>query len=215
MAERTSGDLRDSATFSDWTHEELVVRRGARSGMPIVVAVDSTRLGPAVGGCRLWHYPDWRAGVEDALRLSAAMTDKCAIAGLPNGGGKAVLPLPFDMPLDADRRRHLLLDLGDVVDSLGGRYHVAEDVGTTSEDMVVVGERTKHVLGLPERMGGIGEPAEPTARGVLAAIEATCEFVWGSQNLAERSFAIHGSAKSEAGWPGGCPPLAPPSPLAT
>lgn len=188
---------------SDWTHEEVVLRRGARSGLPIVVAVDSTRLGPAVGGCRLWPYPDWRAGLEDALRLSAAMTDKCAIAGLPNGGGKAVLPLPAGTRLDAARRRDLLLDLGDVVDLLGGRYHVGEDVGTTPEDMVVVRERTDHVLGLPERLGGIGEPAQPTAVGVMAAIKATCDVVFGSPDVTGRSFAVHGLGQVGgrlAGW---------------
>ncbi|MBA3339467.1 MAG: Glu/Leu/Phe/Val dehydrogenase family protein [Geodermatophilaceae bacterium] len=154
--------------------------------------MDSTQLGPAVGGCRIWQYADWREGLDDALRLAGAMTDKCAVAGLPNGGGKAVLPLPPGLKLQTDRRRMLLPDLGDVVDSLGGRYHVAEDVGTTSEDMVVVLEQTEYVLGLPERLGGIGEPAQPTAEGVLAAIQATCDVVWGSSTLACRSFAVHG-----------------------
>lgn len=186
------GDAVIDPELGDWEHEEVIIRRGSRSGMPVVVAVDSTQRGPAVGGCRLWHYPDWRAGLEDALALSAAMTDKCAVAGLPNGGGKAVLPLAPGTVLDGALRRDLLLDLGDVVDDLGGRYHVGEDVGTTSEDMVVVRERTNHVLGLPQRLGGIGEPAEPTAVGVLSAIRTTCEVVWGSSALSGRSFAVHG-----------------------
>lgn len=173
-------------------HEELVIRRGARSGLPVVVAVHSTGPGPAVGGCRLWTYPDWRAGVEDALRLSAAMTAKCAVAGLPHGGGKTVLPLPPGLVLDPTRRRDLMLDLGDVVEGLDGRYHVGEDVGTTGADMLAVRDRTRRVMGLPAEHGGVGEPAEPTARGVFSAIRATCEVVWGSPEPGGRSFAVHG-----------------------
>ena len=148
-------------------HEKLLVSRGVRSGLPIAVAVHSTRLGPAVGGCRMWPYPDWRDGVRDALRLSAAMTLKCAVAGLPTGGGKAVVVLPPGQRPDPARRRDVLLDLGDVVESLGGGYRTAEDVGTGTADMAIVRERTSHVLGLT------GEPAAPTARGVFAALEAT------------------------------------------
>lgn len=173
-------------------HEELVIRRGPRSGLPIVVAVHSTAPGPAVGGCRLWTYPDWRDGLTDALRLSAAMTAKCAVAALPHGGGKTVLPLPPGLRLDPARRRDLMLDLGDVVEGFDGRYRVGEDVGTTGADMLAVRERTGRVMGLPVELGGVGEPAEPTARGVLAAIRATCEVVWGSSEVGERSFAVHG-----------------------
>ena len=75
-------------------HEEVLVRHGARSGLTVIVAVHSTALGQAVGGCRIWPYPSWRDGLDDALRLSAAMTYKCALAGLPAGGGKSVIPLP-------------------------------------------------------------------------------------------------------------------------
>jgi leucine dehydrogenase len=173
-------------------HEELVIRRGRRSGLPVVVAVHSTDPGPAVGGCRLWTYPDWRAGLADALRLSAAMTAKCAVAGLAHGGGKTVLPLPPGLRLDRAGRRDLMLDLGDVVEDLGGRYRVGEDVGTTGADLLAVRERTGWVMGLPVEHGGVGEPAGPTARGVLAAIRATCEVVWGDPDPAGRSFAVHG-----------------------
>jgi len=77
-----------------FSHERIVIRRGPESGLPIIVAVHSTTLGQALGGCRLKAYPDWRDGLADALRLSAAMSDKCALAGLPNGGGKTVIALP-------------------------------------------------------------------------------------------------------------------------
>ncbi|MBC6459050.1 amino acid dehydrogenase [Actinomadura sp. HBU206391] len=99
-------------------HEEVVIRRGSRSGLPVIVAVHSTVLGQAVGGCRIWRYADWRDGVADALLLADAMTRKCAVAGLPNGGGKTVVAVPADAVLDAGRRRDLLLlGLGNV----GGR----------------------------------------------------------------------------------------------
>jgi leucine dehydrogenase len=173
-------------------HEEVHIRRGERSGLPVVVAVHSTAAGPAVGGCRLWTYPDWRAGLADALALSAAMTVKCAVAGLPRGGGKTVLPLPPGLRLDPDRRRALFLDAGDAVEELGGRYFTGEDVGTTAPDLLVMAERTKRVMGLPVEHGGVGEPAAPTAAGVVAAIRATCEVVLGTADPAGLRFAVHG-----------------------
>jgi glutamate dehydrogenase/leucine dehydrogenase len=93
-------------------HEQVVIERGPRSGLPVIVAVHSTTLGPAIGGCRIKEYPDWRDGLEDALRLSAAMTSKCALAGLRHGGGKTVVPLSGGTPWD---RRDVLLDVGDVI----------------------------------------------------------------------------------------------------
>jgi len=93
-------------------HERVVMAGGRRSGLPIIVAVHSTALGPAIGGCRTWRYPGWPEAVADALRLSAAMTLKCAVAGLPCGGGKSVIALPSATMLTADRRRAVFLDLG-------------------------------------------------------------------------------------------------------
>jgi leucine dehydrogenase len=173
-------------------HEEVLVRHGARSGLTVIVAVHSTTLGQAVGGCRIWPYPSWRDGLDDALRLSAAMTHKCALAGLPAGGGKSVIPLPPGSLLAGDLRRDVLLDLGDAVHSLSGRYGTAEDVGTTALDMLVVRERTPHVFCLPESHGGIGEPSEPTAAGVITALRVVCGEVFGSAELAGRRFAVHG-----------------------
>jgi glutamate dehydrogenase/leucine dehydrogenase len=160
-----------SGTTSDEC-ERVVVRRGDRSGLPIIVAVHSTALGQAIGGCRLAHYPDWRDGLADALRLSAAMTDKCAVAGLPNGGGKTVVALPPGTTLDAAGRRAVLHDVADTIDSLGGQYATGPDVGTGPEDMAVIGERTPHVFCRPAATGGSGDSSVPTAIGVLAALEA-------------------------------------------
>lgn len=173
-------------------HENVVIRRGPRSGLTIIVAVHSTALGMAAGGCRMWRYPSWRDGLDDALRLSEAMTYKSALAGLPLGGGKTVIALPPDHVITPEQRRDVMLDLGDVVESLGGTYGVGEDVGTTAEDMFVVAERTRHAFCLPESQGGSGEPSAPTAVGVYEAIKATCAYVFGDEKVAGRRFTIIG-----------------------
>src|SRR5690606_8590004 len=176
----------------DFTHERVEVITGRRSGLVITVALHSSVLGSALGGARLWTYPTWADAVDDALRLSAAMTLKNAAAGLDAGGGKSVLCLPPGMTLDADRRRAAFLDLGDAVESLGGLYRTAEDVGSTTDDMLVVSERTGHVVGLPDAVGGSGEPAGPTSLGVYASLVATLERVTGSPAVAGRRITISG-----------------------
>lgn len=162
--------------FSDpWEHETVVVERGRRSGLPVAVAVHSTKLGPGFGGVRLWTYDRWSDGLADVLRLSAAMTLKNAVAGLEAGGGKSVIPLPPGTVLTAERRTAVFEDLGDVIESLGGRYRAAEDVGTSAVDMATIRTRTSHVVGLPRSAGGVGEPADATAEGVYRSICATLE----------------------------------------
>lgn len=140
----------------------------------------------------MWGYPTWADGQADALRLSAAMTLKNAAAGLDAGGGKSVIALPQGTALDDERRRAALLDLGDLVEAMDGRYRTAEDVGTTEHDMLVVRERTEHVVGLPAESDGAGEPAGATALGVLSAIEPTLEAAFGSGAIEDRSFVISG-----------------------
>jgi leucine dehydrogenase len=171
-------------------HEELVVKRGRRTGRYVVVAVHSTALGPALGGARLWRYHTPGDAIADALRLSEAMTYKAAAAGLDLGGGKAVLPV--ERGPSAAERRELMLDLGDTVESLGGDYITAEDVGTGATDMAIVAERTSHVVGLPAEDGGSGDPSPVTARGVVAAIRACCEHRFGSPELAGRRVCVVG-----------------------
>ena len=169
------------------------MRRGRRSGCFTIVAVHSTARGPALGGCRLWHYEDSRAAVRDALRLSRAMTFKSAVAGLPLGGGKGVIMAP-DPAAAGDRewRVEALRDFGDTVESLGGSYVTAEDVGTSSHDMETISLSTRHVTGLSRRLGGSGDPSPWTALGVQAAIEVCCERVFGTPSLARRTISVSG-----------------------
>lgn len=173
-------------------HEELYVRRGPRSGLNTIVAVHSTVRGPSLGGCRMWTYEDNRLAIRDALRLSEGMTYKSAVAGLPLGGGKGVIVLKPDEPLDARRRRAALLDFGETVERLGGTYVTAEDVGTSTPDMTVIARQTAHVSGLSRRSGGSGDPSPFTALGVLAAIEATVERAFDSPSLKGRTAAVVG-----------------------
>jgi leucine dehydrogenase len=173
-------------------HEELVVRKGRRTGVYTIVAVHSTALGPSLGGCRLWRYADSAAGTRDALRLSRAMTFKAAAAGLSLGGGKGVICAePGDAPTGA-RRRDLLLDFADTVNALEGRYVTAEDVGTSSRDMALIAKETKWVTGLSRRLGGSGDPSPFTALGVEAAIRACCQRRFGSRDLKRRTVAVVG-----------------------
>src|SRR5436190_6554149 len=162
-------------------HEELVVRRGRRSGIYMIVAVHSTTLGPSLGGCRMWRYDSSADGARDAMRLSRAMTFKAAAAGLDLGGGKAVISLPPGAAPPAGKlRRAILEDFGDTVQVLEGAYYTAEDVGTSSRDMTVISDRTKYVTGLPRGRGGSGDPSPFTAIGVQAAMRASAQRVFGS-----------------------------------
>jgi leucine dehydrogenase len=169
------------------------VRRGARSGLFTMVAVHSSVRGPALGGCRMWHYEDARMAMRDVLRLSRAMTFKSAVAGLPLGGGKGIILAP-DPASTARRglRADALRDFGDTVQELGGAYVTAEDVGTSARDMEVIASTTRHVSGLSRQRGGSGDPSPWTAVGVEAAIRVCCERVFGSPALGERTIAISG-----------------------
>ena len=173
--------------------QSLRIERGARTGQPVIISLDSTHLGPALGGCRVKPYTSWQDGLQDALRLSAAMTVKAALAGLPYGGGKAVVALsPGTAARYADvGRGDLLADVGEIVESLNGRYITGPDVGTSSGDMAVIGRHTKHVLCRPAEAGGSGDSSAPTAAGVLACIAAICDRVFG-RPARDLTFAIQG-----------------------
>jgi leucine dehydrogenase len=140
----------------------------------------------------MWGYDDSREAFRDALRLSRSMTYKAAVADLPLGGGKGVIMAPSHRPLSAERRHDALLDFADTVDALQGRYITAEDVGTSSRDMAVIAERTRHVVGLARSRGGSGDPSPLTALGVEYAIRACCERVFSSDSLRDRTVCVIG-----------------------
>jgi leucine dehydrogenase len=173
-------------------HEELVVRRGRRTGAYTIVAVHSTVLGPSLGGCRLWRYENSAAAARDALRLSRAMTFKAAAAGLRLGGGKGVICAEPGPPPTGAERSALLHDFADTVNVLDGSYITAEDVGTSARDMAAIARHTTHVSGLGHSRGGSGNPSPFTARGVEAAMRACCERIFGSPHLRGRTVAVVG-----------------------
>jgi leucine dehydrogenase len=141
----------------------------------------------------MWTYADEYLALNDALRLSRAMTFKSAVAGLPLGGGKSVVVLPEGETISAGRRRDALLDMGDTIDLLEGHYWTAEDVGTSARDMAVIAEQTKYVAGLSVKQGGSGDPSPFTAVGVVNAIKASVARAFGSPSLEGRSISIIGA----------------------
>lgn len=173
-------------------HEEVLIRRGARSGYFMFVAVHCTVRGPAVGGCRMWAYDDSHSALADALRLSRAMTFKAAVADLPLGGGKGVIMLDPQVQLSPARRKAALLDFADTVQALDGHYITAEDVGTSSRDMNVIAQRTRFVIGRARSLGSSGDPSPLTALGVEHGIRACCERVFGTPSLRGRSVCVIG-----------------------
>ncbi len=172
-------------TIAEMGHEQVVFCHDKASGYRGIIAIHDTTLGPALGGCRFWNYATEDAAVVDALRLSRGMTYKNAVAGLNLGGGKSVI-----IGDNKTTNREMLFRAhGRFVDSLGGRYVTAEDVGTTVEDMDFVHMETKHVAGIGSKSG---DPSSVTAHGVFRAIQASACQKWGSDNLEGRTIAIQG-----------------------
>jgi len=170
-------------------HELVTFGHDARTGLRAIIAIHSTRLGPAAGGCRMWPYATTAEAVADVLRLSRGMSYKNAMAGLPLGGGKAVII--------GDSRKAKTAELfeafGRLVDSLGGRYITAEDVGTTTTDMSNVARATRYVAGLGAAPGQAGgDPGPKTALGVHLGIKAAVKFRLGRSDLKGVKVAIQG-----------------------
>jgi len=174
--------------LTGWEGEHAVVRHDPESGAWIFVCVHSTVRGPAGGGTRMRVYPTPADGLADAMRLSAAMTRKMAAAGMPRGGGKAVLAVP-ELPSGEPRRR-LLRRYGELVASLGGSYRTAGDMNISPADLDVVAETCPWVYGTTH---GGGDSGRGTARGGLHAIRATVEHVFGSAELSGRSVLVQGA----------------------
>jgi leucine dehydrogenase len=169
-------------------HELVTFGSDEAAGFRAIVAVHSTALGPAAGGCRMWPYASTDEAITDALRLSRGMSFKNALAGLPFGGGKAVI-------IGDSRRKtpQLLEAFGRFVDTLGGLYITAEDVGTTTADMEHVAKQTSFVTGLHRRGGEFGgDPSPKTAFGVYLGIKAAAKFRWGRSEIAGLRVAVQG-----------------------
>ncbi len=173
-----------------WDGETAVMHRD-ESGAWIFICLHSTSLGPAGGGTRLKVYGTPTEALEDAMRLSAAMTRKLAVAGLPFGGGKAVIAVS-EIP-SGEQRRALFLRYADLVASLGGTFRTSSDMNTGETDMDVIGERTEYVFGRSVKAGGSGSPAPPTAVGVYHGIRASLAHVFGSDDLEGRIVVVQGA----------------------
>jgi len=172
-------------------HEQVTFCHDQTLGLHAIIAIHSTVLGPAIGGTRFRRYPSDDDALEDVLRLSRAMTYKSAVAGLDLGGGKAVV---LGDP-GTDKSDALLRSYAEFVDRLGGRYLTAEDVGTTQADMDLIREVTPWVTGASEDRGGSGDPSPATAYGLLHAMRAAAQHVWGNAALEGRHVAIAGTGK--------------------
>lgn len=177
-------------------HEQLTFFSDPAIGFKAIIAIHSTHLGPAAGGARFWHYAEDGEALTDALRLSRGMSYKNAMAGLPLGGGKTVILA------DSDRTKspELLAAFGKAVDSLGGRYVTAEDVGISVSDIIEVARHTKYVAGLPAVAGEVGgDPGPHTALGVFLGLKAAVRRTLGKDNVAGLHIAIQGAGSVATG----------------
>ncbi|MER7167399.1 Glu/Leu/Phe/Val dehydrogenase [Micromonospora sp. NPDC000207] len=172
-------------------HEQVVFCQDKQSGLRAIIGIHSTALGPALGGTRFYPYPSEEAALADVLDLSRGMAYKNALAGLDHGGGKAVIwGDPEQLKSEA-----LLRAYGRFVESLGGRYYTACDVGTYVADMDVVARETRYVTGRSVEHGGAGDSSVLTAWGVFQGMRAAAEHLWGSPTLRGRRVGVAGLGK--------------------
>ncbi len=172
-------------------HEQVLVCSDTASGLSAIIAIHSTRLGPALGGCRMWPYTSFHAALSDVLKLSKAMTYKAAISDLNLGGGKSVM---LGDPRK-DKTPERMAAFARNVSSLGGRYIVAEDVGIDLTDIELFRKGTPYVAGFKEEAGGSGEPSPATAFGVFEGMRACLEEVFGNPSFLGKRIAIQGLGK--------------------
>ena len=169
-------------------HEQVVFCQDQATGLKAIIGIHNTVLGPALGGTRMWNYSSDQEAVTDVLRLSRGMTYKAAITGLNLGGGKAVIIGDAStMKTEAFLRR-----FGKFIDSLGGKYWTAEDVNMKTRDMKYIGMETRYVTGLPENMGGGGDPSPVTAYGTYLGMKATAKKVFGNDSLSGKKIGVQG-----------------------
>ncbi|CEG27346.1 Leu/Phe/Val dehydrogenase [Bacillus sp. B-jedd] len=188
----TEGDIKSVDIFQKISeHEQIVFCNDETTGLKAIIAIHSTKLGPALGGCRMRPYESTDEALEDALRLAKGMTYKCAAADVDFGGGKAVI---IGDP-QKDKSPELFRAFGQFVDSLNGRFYTGTDMGTSPDDFVHAMKETNCIVGVGEAYGGSGDSSIPTSEGVLNGIRATNKVIWGTDQLAGRSYAIQGLGK--------------------
>lgn len=183
---KKSAPVFGQVSFDD--HEQIVFCNDKDTGLKAIIGIHNTVLGPALGGTRMWNYTsEWEA-LNDVLRLSRGMTFKSAITGLNLGGGKAVII----GDAKKDKTPALMRRFGEFVNSLGGKYITAEDVGMETADMDTVREVTPYVTGISESKGGAGNPSPITAYGVFMGMKASAKFKYGSDNLEGKKVLVQG-----------------------
>lgn len=174
--------------MSAFDHEQVLFCQDQATGLKAIIAVHNTTLGPSLGGTRMWNYATEAEALTDVLRLSRGMTYKSSLAGLNLGGGKAVIIGDSR----TQKSEALFRRFGKFVDSLGGKYITAEDVGISTRDIEWVSMETEHVAGLPEYSGGSGDPSPVTAYGVYMGMKAAAKQRWGNDHLAGKKVAVQG-----------------------
>ncbi len=175
-------------TLDTFGHEQVVFCHNKDAGLKAIIAIHNTVLGPALGGTRMWNYKSEEEALNDVLRLSRGMTYKNAVAGLNIGGGKAVI---IGDP-ETDKSEALFRAFGQFVESLGGRYITAEDVGVDVNDMEFVFRETEYVTGVHQVHGGSGDPSPFTAYGTLQGLMATLNRKYGDEEVGKYSYAVQG-----------------------
>ena len=177
-------------TLADGGYEQVVYCQDQDSGLRAIIVIHNTTLGPALGGIRMRPYANETEALHDVLRLARAMTSKAAVAGLDLGGGKSVI-----IGSPGDKTEALFRSMGRFIQSLGGRYVAATDVGTTAEDLTHVRLETPWVTGVPSEWGGLGDTSVLTGLTVYLGMKAGAEAVWGTDSLTGRRVAVQGSGK--------------------
>lgn len=170
-------------------HEQIVFCQDPYTGLKAIIGIHNTVLGPALGGTRMWSYASDGEALTDVLRLSRGMTYKAAISGLNLGGGKAVI-IGDSRTLKSEA---LMRRFGAFVDSLNGKYITAEDVGMTTKDMEYIHMETDHVVGIPETLGGGGDPSPVTAYGVYMGMKASAKHLYGTESLKDKRVLVQGA----------------------
>lgn len=169
-------------------HQNVVFCNDSETGLKAIIAIHDTTLGPALGGTRMWTYATEKEALHDVLRLSRGMTYKAAITGLNLGGGKAVIIGDSR----TDKTEAMMRRYGRFIKNLNGAFITAEDVGTNPKDMEYIRMETEHVTGVPESLGGSGDPSPVTAKGVFMGIKACVKEHFGNDSLAGKSIAVQG-----------------------